>query len=339
MSESTYGTPLQGVAYFRLYPGRTWTAPGYANLDGGSDSWVDPFMLGVTKPTAEWVGTGLVRPAPDPLVFGTVINGDQVISNSQTIKDKIFNNGYVQTNNGAVVDFENCVFKGPLAAATVGKPVVSTTKSTLTTLRFCDIYAQTPSAYLGGVGYKNYRTERCNVWDVTDGFAAFVQSTDPDPRCNIAIMGTYCHDLSRFAPDYATNNRAETHNDCIQLQGNIGPADDILIVGSWFDAYHSQIVGDQPVVHKQISAIMLTPSTKDRVSITVRQSWLSGGQYTFNGGATQPNSVVVIEDTRFEKPHTGGPALAIGLDPSIVNRTVSGNTYESDGSPVSVNNA
>lgn len=338
MSEVTYGTPQPGVAYFRLYPERTWTAPGYPSLDGGSDSWVDPFILGTTKPTQEWVGTGLVRPVPDPEVFGTVINGDQIIGVSQTIKDKIFN-GYVTVQNAALVTFENCIMKGPVAAATTGKPIVTTTRSTLTTLKFCDVYAQTPSAYLGGVGYKNYRTERCNVWDVTDGFAAFVQSTDPDPKCNIAIMGTWCHDLSRFAPDYATNNRAETHNDCIQLQGNVGPADDILIDGSWFDAYHSQLVGDQPVVHKQISAIMLTPNTKPQVSITVRRSWMSGGQYTFNAGLAQPLSTIVMEDVRWEKPHANGPALAIGIDPSITNRAISGMVYEVDGTPVPINNA
>lgn len=315
--------------FYRVHPDPTWYAPDRTSMTGSAD-----LRLGIDKPGPSNTGAGVIRPFPT-----TTVAGAQTISTSQTIRDKVYADR-VTVNSGATVVFENCYLKGPLTFATSSFAIVDTTASTLTTLRYCTVKPQTPSPYIVCVGYKNYRLEYCDVSQGTDNWGAYAKSTDPDPKCNIAIVGTWSHDMARFAPDPATGSgRPETHNDLIQLQGNLGPVDDILIDGCNLEAYHSTTVGDLPPVHKQISAVMLTPITQDSVAITLTRSWVSGGIYTFNAGGAQPGSKIVVTDNRWERPRTNGPVAAIAIDASITDRVISGNVYDDDGSPVPVTNA
>ena len=123
--------------------------------------------------------------------------------------------------------------------------------------------------------------------------------------------------------------------------GNDGPADDILLDGCRLDAYHSTEQGSpQPPEHTQIAAVMMTPNQQDKVCLTLRRSWLTGGVFTFNASApANANSIIVLADNEWERPRNGGPSAAIALDPTLVNRTLSNNVYSDDGSPVPVYSA
>lgn len=294
-----------------------------------------PFVVGETYPDETTVGAGIIRPYPTNVVTTpTTFTGTA----TEPIVDTIFEN--LVTIDGQGFEFENCVFRGP-AERTTGSNLINVfSDSSGTVLRYCDINPQTESSYWNGIGYKRYRLEQCHVWGCTDAFAAFALQDDPDPSVDVKIIGTWAEKLSQFKPDVA-GNRDVTHNDVIQCQGNVGPDDDILIDGCRFDGYHSLEQSDPtPPQHTQISAIMMTPSgsCQDRVCLTARRSWFTGGVFTLN--ATAPSlglSVLVLEDNIWEAPRSGGPSAAIAIDTVLTNRTVTGNLY-ADGSPVPIFN-
>jgi len=294
------------------------------------------FVVGETYPDETTVGAGIIRPYPTNVILTpTTYTG----AATEPIVDTVFEDLVTVDGQGYV--FENCVFRGPATRTTGSNLVNVLADSSGTTFRYCDINPQTASSYWNGIGYKRYRLEQCHVWGCTDAFAAFALADDPDPSVDVKIIGTWAEKLSQFKPDVA-GNRDVTHNDVIQCQGNVGPDDDILIDGSRFDAYHSvEQSSPTPPEHTQISAVMMTPSgaCQDRVCLTARRSWFTGGIFTLNATSTAlGQSVLVLEDNIWEKPNNGVPAAAIAIDPVLTKRTVTGNVYE-DGSPVSIYNA
>lgn len=323
-------TPILWLPY-RLTT-RGLEAPGRALIPRDLPTWT----LGVTYPDDNTVGAGKIPGRPYP---STIVAGTTTYSSSQTVHDRVFT-GLVIVNNGATVRFENCVFLGPVVRTT-GSNLITTTASTMTTFYYCDIHPQTASPYWNGIGYKHYRTEFCHVWGCTDNFAAFSLLSDPDPAVHVSIIGTWAEKLSQFKPDPA-GARDVTHNDLIQLQGNVGPDDDVLIDGSRFDAYHSSTQSSPlPVEHTQISAIMLTPAPANcpaEVHITARRSWFTGGTFTLNASSDKlTSSTLVLDDNVWERPHpsTGGPATAIALKSTFTGHTITGQTY-SDGTAVPI---
>lgn len=316
---------VPGITYF-LDKSGVWTAPGRPSLLPT----VPTFVVGTTYPDATTVGAGILRP------LTSVVNSD-VTYVSGTYVDTTFN-GIVNAKPGVV--FENCAFRGPVVR-TSGSNLLNVVQyaglgSAQVLARYCDINPQTPSPYWNGVGYRNYRLEQCDVWGNTDNLAAFSLSTDADPAIYIDVVGTWLHDMSQFHPDTASG-RAVTHNDCIQLQGNIGAADDVLIDGCRLDGTASTSQSSPlPPTHEQLSAVMVTPATRDRVCLTVKRSWLSGGIDTFNATKTgQPNTVLVLDQNVWEKPHpsTNGPSIAIALSSAIASVSVTNQLY-TDGTAV-----
>ena len=163
--------------------------------------------------------------------------------------------------------------------------------------------------------------------------------------CNVLVEGSLMAQSVRFAPDYANNNRAETHNDTGgQMQGNVGDPDDIRFVGCSVNARHSATGGQpgvMPANHIQIAAFMASPqSFNPQVGFTVDACWVRGGVFAINAGSATAGSHVKVINTRFEKPGSSSdgrdPLAAIVIDPTCP-RTVSGNTYF-DGTPVPVTN-
>lgn len=295
---------------------------------------VPPFVVGETYPDETTVGAGVIRPYPTAEHHGVLeLYGDAGAPIVDTIfydLVRIYGHGYT---------FENCVFRGPVERVEGSNIVFVDAQSSGTVLRYCDINPQTPSSHWNGIGYKRYRLEQCHVWGTTDCAAAFARGDDDDPSADVKIIGSWLERLSQFKPDVA-GNRDVTHNDCIQLQGNVGPADDVLIDGSRLDGYHSSEQSEpSPPQHTQISAIMCTPNQQDQICLTLRNSWITGGIQTLNAGSSaNALSVLRITDNIWEKPRSGGPTAAIALDPSITDRVVERNYYE-DGSEVPVYNA
>lgn len=325
---------LPGVLYSLSTNGQKWKAPGRPDLPAVG---LPVFVIGTTYPDATTVGVGIIRPTPSAVV----VVGDQTFSTSQTIIDKTFS-GLVSVTGGATVDFENCLFIGPLARVS-GANIVSAHASTMTTLRYCTIDPQTPTAFWNGIGYSRYTLDRSEVKNVVDGCAAFALVGAATDYVHVSLLGSWIHSLSRFSPDAAdpsTPQRNETHNDGIQCQGNIGAPDDILINGTRIDGYHSTTAGQPPAPGSnlvQLSAVMLTPATRNKVTITIKNSWFSGGVFTVNATANANSaSTLVMDNNKFEKPHssTGGPAAAIAIDAALTDRSITNQTYAVDGTSV-----
>lgn len=285
------------------------------------------FSLGTTEPVASNTGAGVLRAYPT-----IELNGDQTVTTPNGIVDRIINGRVTITGDGSI---ENCVIRGAATARTSSAELITTSGATSqAAIRFCDIAPQTPSAYWAGLGKKRFYAYRCKIWNCTDSFAAFASG---DGICNVRIEGCYSPDMTRFAPDYANSNRAETHNDTIQLQGNVDDANDIVLIGNSFVARHSQTTGDLPTSHVQLSAVMVTAAVQPACSATFNQNWFRGGVFTFNAGGS--GGMLVITNNRFERPGTvsPGPTTALSLN-AAVGRSASGNTYIDNGAAVPITN-
>lgn len=290
------------------------------------------FVLGTTEPVAANTGVGVLRAAPTQ-----VHNGNLTIGSGQTVRDLIIN-GYVDIHYTATM--ENCLVRGPSAKRTSGqRPVVRVNGlpsslsgvSQRAQIRYCTISLQTPSDYWSGIGYKGFYAYRCLIEKCTDSFSVY--STTSDGIVNVLIEGCFSPNMTGFRPDNA-NSRAETHNDSIQLQGNRGGVNDVIVRGCSFNARHSTTTGTLPVVHRQIAAIMQTPNTQSRCDATYDQNWLRGGEFQVNLAGS---GTVRFTNNRQERPGTDSraPIRALSVHSSI-SITATGNTYIDNGGSVPV---
>lgn len=284
----------------------------------------DLFSLGITKPLSNITGAGIIRPYPT-----RVVNGNVTLTAGQSLVDTIVN-GKVSCQ-GAGWLIENCVIRGSAAGFAQGDWLVNTGSSAGGTIRFSNVNPQTPNAYTNGIGPRKYTAYRNEVWECTDCFSAF--PTLAGVAVDVTIQGCYAHDMTRFSPDYATNNRAETHNDIFQSQGG----SNIRITGNWFSAYHSTTKGEptQVLPHIQIAAIMINNNIGDTTDIFVTKNWLDGGEFTVNAGAATGNPVItdnIFDYGARQFPDGSGTTYAISVK-STQNYIVSGNVYN-DGVPV-----
>lgn len=292
----------------------------------------EAFVLGVTEPTA--LNTGTVASGRE---FPTTVQtGSYTVPANTTIRDVIFD-GFVTLSSGSVL--ENCVIRGPLTYSGNTFLVRSVANHAVRPeLRFCDIIPQAPSAYVSGVGSKFYRAYRCYVDQTVDAFGAFSSTTDG--LTNVAIEGCFVPRMVRFAPDYANGNRAESHADGMQAQGNNAPgvgASDIIIRGNSFNARWHPTLGNPPAsatAAGPLSCFMVSVNTPNQTTVnaTIDQNWLrSGGKSaTINAGTYPGGGALVITGNRMERPGfaADGPNWSILLDPDArPNATVSGNTY------------
>jgi hypothetical protein len=334
----------------------------------------DNFVLTVTNPTAATSGAGVIRPAPTD-----VINGDVTAGNGQVIKDKVIYGKCQIVGTGA---FENCILRGPLDGSVGDQRAILRTNlatgnftgavdvrdvnylgavgSTDTSVgghsanqavpnvRFCTISPVNPTSYMGGIGDRNYYAYRNKIEYTVDGFASF--SDQIGHLSNTRAEGNYCAILTQFRPDPANGNRARTHNDVVQWQGNQGGPLDSIWIGNHFDARLNTTYGTQPLEgppRQDVNGMTVTvaPSVgAGEVNAYIWKNWLYGGIQTFNGGSPDNASgEVTVIDNLFERPGVAsdGPtrALVVHSNMGAGRITTPANHYIDNGAVVPVGNS
>lgn len=288
----------------------------------------DSFILGETKPTASNTGAGILRAYPTVVATG-LVGGVLTLTGTQSLVDKVVNGRVVCKGNNLI---ENCVINGGAAITSGAKWFINTSGATAQAdIRFTTITCTNPTAWTNGIGERNYFAYRCLIEKTTDLFAAYCTTSGFDTPLNVKIHGCYGRQMVRFAPDYANGNRAETHNDWIQVQGGQG----VDLFGNNMQAYHHPTLGTVPIPspHEQIAAVMLTANTARITDITIRNNWIGGGQQAINGGAVNragtPNVVNVYNNIfdRGARVASDGDTLALCLDTTTTG-TISNNKYE-----------
>ncbi len=247
-------------------------------------------------------------------------------------------------NLTAAGSLTNCLVTGPPTAQAVGRAIVQGPASggQAATVDFCTISPTVPTSYYDGVGSTNLHVTRSVVRNCTDSLRVFDWAAANGGTCNFRFLDSWAGELCQHEPDIA-GNRDRTHNDSAQMQGNPnGSATDILIDGSVLDARGSTTDGVIPAVKGSLAGVMVTPAGSiGPVKMTVTRSWLLGGLHTVNclNANLTSASVVVITDTRFERPGTDPYAPSVAWSVKATNGptiTNTGNTYIDNGAPVSV---
>lgn len=313
---------------------------------GRNPSFLDSFVLGVTEPTALTNGAGNMPGYPS-LGSLEVINGDVTVAAGTTLENKYIN-GRLFVNWSAFFQttVNNCYVAGYLVPPSTGSavPLVTVqglpgtvTPSTAKVLfQFVTVRPQTPSDFWDGFGRKCFKTVRCLIDDINDGWQIFSGTTDG--LVNVEDEGSCLLGFVQFRPDVAYNNgapRPETHNDGIQNQGSL---DDPKFTGTAINARHSQTKSNPlPPTRTQLSAVMLNSNTQTRAGIILHQVFIRGGIYAINAGL--PDAYVEIIDSKFERPGTDtyAPDRAISIN-ALADRLVTGNTYFDNGATVPVIN-
>jgi hypothetical protein len=333
----------------------------------------DTFVLMTTIPDATNTGAGVIRPFPTD-----VINGDVTALDGEVVKDKIINGKCQIVGSGA---FENCWLRGPtngsvgdqrailrtnLAtgnftgavnaqdvdyAGAVGSTDSSSgghsARPPQPNVRFCTIEPSNPTAWMSAIGDRNYYAYRNKILLTVDGFAAFSDQTGH--KSNTRGEGNYVPLLSQYRPDPANGNRASSHNDVVQWQGNLGGPLDSVWLGNYFNARLSTVYGTQPpqVPHDQINGMTISVVSAvgaGEVNCYVYKNWLLGGVQTFNGGS--PDNAageVTVIDNLFERPGTNpdglGPTRALVIHSNSTRITTPANHYIDNGAVVPVGNS
>lgn len=329
--------PAPGVTYHRLPDDPwNWYAPGRPPMRP-----YDPFELGVTPPIAgETVGAGVRGQAWPSETIQTGIgiargtDGIYRIDAGKLVRDVAIP-GFVNLGAGAIL--ENCLITGPSTEFTNERPLVlGSPTGQKAEMRFCTVDPTNPSPYYSGIG-RGLHVYRSHIQNVTDGVTAFDTATG---RCRILLEGVLIENLTQFTPDYAYQQgagRAETHNDCAQMQGNpLGDVHDLIIDGCQLNARHSTTKGDVAELHRtEIAALMLSPNVGS-IHMSVTRSWLLGGIYCVNAGSNKlAGSELIIGGCRFERPGTAvnAPDKALAVD-STLQLVHYDNTYIDNGQPV-----
>jgi hypothetical protein len=320
------------------------------NRRGRNPIYLDGFVLGVTEPTPDTNGAGHM---PGRAAYGdlTVVNGDVTVAAGEILEDKIIKGRVFLTWHATnPARMRNCEVQGPASPPTSGSavplvqinglPGTMTPTTTQVLVEFVTIRPQTTSDFWDGIGRKGFKTVRCWLEDVNDGWQIFSGTADGIVR--VTDEGSCLTRLAQFRPDIAYNNgspRPETHNDGIQNQGSLDEPD---FTGTSINARHSTTRSNPlPPTRTQIAAVMLNSNTQTRAGIKLDRCWIRGGIYSINGGL--PSGTVIITDSRFERPGTDvygdgrAPDRAISLN-SGLTKTVTGNVYEDNGATVPVIN-
>lgn len=292
----------------------------------------------------------------------TVLNGTQTITTNNTVLQNrdIFGFVNVRASNVQII---NCKIRGDNSASnSVGLINAAHQNCVGLVVKDCLVVPDYPSIWLTGIFGHDYTAERCNIYNVVDGFGAFNansgHTTDP---IYVRIYGSYVHDLSYYSPD-PTHGDNRTHNDGIQIQGN----SDMIILGNRFDANASTMVGDgynnsvpaplpasyRPSVTGQ--AIGITPVVSVISDVTIDKNWINYGAQSITIAINNNNvgSGIVVTNNRFgrNQPNltkdsvTARRAIAVqtgvnpitGIPATTATDTELGNVYEDDNSPITI---
>lgn len=336
---------------------RRWDGTQLQGGTGELPGWSDPFAgsgLGTVEPIGGVnVGAGFYQDRPFPTATITIGNGvtfnstagRYTVAAGVTIENVVIP-GFLTLADGALA--RNVYVKAPPTEKLAGQALVEG-PNTLGQgrIEWSTIAPEVASAYYDGIG-RGIRAYACDVYDITDGTRGFSTSVN---GVRIQCYATEFHHAAQWRPDYATSNRAETHNDVgVQGQGNPnGDDNDLYFEGCRVNARHSLTKGTGSPTRNQIAAIMVTPAASvGAVHLTYKNGWLYGGIFCVNAGSDGVNSFgpssVVITGNRIERPGTDifgdgrAPDVALAIDPTLA-RTISGNVYVDNGAPVPITNA
>lgn len=307
---------------------------------GRAPIYLDGFELGVTEPTPETNGAGNM-PGHPAVASLPVVNGDVTVAAGTTYEDRVIN-GRLFVNWAPDTVVQNVYIAGPATAPTSGSavplvtiqnlPGTMTSSTAQVLLQYVTVRPQTPSSYWDGIGRKGFKTVRCWLEDINDGWQVF--STTADGLIRAGDEGSCLTRFAQFQPD-AANPRPVTHNDGVQNQGSL---DEFVMVGTSINARPSTTRSNPlPPIRDELSAVMLNSNTQSRAGVRMDRCWIRGGIYAVNAGL--PSGYVEITDSRFERPGTDAwaPDRAISLN-SGLTRVVTGNTYLDNGATVPVIN-
>jgi hypothetical protein len=276
-----------------------------------------------------------------------VVNGDVTVPAGTVYEDKWVNGRlFVNWSGGPQTIVRNVYVAGPATPPTSGSAVplvqVQNLPGTMTSstqqvlFEYVTIRPQTTSSWWDGFGRKGFKTVRCWLEDINDGWQVF--STTADGIIRAGDEGSCLTRFAQFQPDVAYNNsspRPVTHNDGVQNQGSL---DEFVMVGTSINARPSTTRSNPlPPIRDELSAVMLNSNTQSRAGLRADRCWFRGGIYTINAGL--PSGFVEITGCRFERPGTDtwAPDRAISLNTGLT-RTVTGNTYLDNGATVPVIN-
>lgn len=328
-------------------------AKGLLRAVGRSDVDSNPFVLGVTKPSA--VNTGPV---------GTLApySGDFTVTAAGTVIQNLDIAGFVKVR-AANVTVRNCVVRGSGPGTTnTGLIDCNHVAASNVLVENCLLVPDQPSYWLNAIIGHDYTIRRCQAYNVVD-FCGAYNSATPTARADVVIEGNYFHDLAYFSPDpNHTDNR--THNDGVQIQGNFGHR----IVGNTILANVSTKAGNgypgaspaptaadpyYPSVTGQ--AIGITPNVSQVGDVLIDSNWLDYGAQTITiipGSQGVDAASVTIAKNRFGRNQPsiskGGVSAkrAILIDPAVgtitnvSNATAAAptlaNTYEDNGAAVTI---
>jgi len=319
----------------------TGTLTGATTSSGGGTG--GPFTLGTTKPTASNSGAGVVRGYPtgtggtltgnqtftSGTTTGKIINGNVTLSGTAQLMDCIVH-GYLIMNSSSNIA-ENCVIDGYLTAPTGHTWLVDTSNATQggrAQIRYSTIVGRVTSYFLNGIGKRNFYAYRCDVSGVVDTLR--VEPAAAGGVGNVLVEGCFTHEMQWCSPD-PTHSDNMSHDDGCQLRGGT----DVTLTGNTIWGNWSPTVGStgRPATAQNLSCIMLTPDI-DQIVVTCDRNWFDYGVDIVNGGDSNLTaaSTATFTGNRFGRNYTRYPLNLSGAE----TRTVSGNVFEDDGSPVPV---
>lgn len=293
---------------------------------------------------------GTYRPGPDttgplPGTMFTPVSGMTFATPNETVTGIDMTGQLVV--NAAGITFRNCIFRGDgadkMARATGGNDFKGA--------RFVDcVFDGTgrEGVFVDGISGGNFSLERCEFKRVVDavGLTSAIGNVD--------ILGCWMHDSAVFKwapgtpgmPGFSDNR---THNDAIQfhvganytVRGNYlgglrknysktDPAQDPSIPDSADDFDNAGIILQQEVS---------TAAENKLRNILIEENWLHGGAAAFNIGYKFGNALndnVVVRNNRFLRRISPGGGFYVYQHTST-SPAMSGNVFDDDDSPVTVN--
>lgn len=321
---------------------------------------LDLFAHGYTEPTTANTGTGVMVAVREGSRQGrppvTILTENLVMADGQIVSDKIIN-GHISCASTLPNDawLINCEVRGPAVPGTTSqKPLVQGPMHSLGRssgvlfVQGCEVYAQTPSPYIWGVGPRNVWLERTYVHHTIDALGAFVGSTaaaDGFLYANYRAFGNLLDWSVKFAPDPANLEsgapRAETHNDMDGIQGNNpGGATsaarvlDIWRVGNKMFARYDPAYAPTSPSGNRLTISVAQAITGQAVWAAYHRNWLLGGdQQGISWGGTgtyDAASGVEVIDNIFGNDGTAEDAVTYPLVVrSFGYRVVTGNLTRS----------
>lgn len=315
----------------------------------------DGFVLGTTKPGAQWAGIGITSAPPT-----TRLKGDLVVRTSNQVYDHLIIEGKVIINSGVTgTVIRHCKVElrgnydagsGTYSNYTSQVVGINASSGTDTSIEFTEISGELSNNGTGwgdinGIGTKNFRAYRCNIHHVTDGIRVNNPSNTNGGLVNVRIEGCWIHDLIVDAPDPTNSGRTDkkTHSDGIQVEGGTS----ILIDGNTIQAYKSTDgTSSMTYTYKVGSAWVATTASQSGASLqsqanaaiiltggttisqlTIKRNWLGGGETTVNGA---DGGSGVLQDNLFDR----GSRNNASIYPTSGGLTRSGNDYEDNGASV-----